>query len=240
MTNLPLISSGKGLQLAPRSSSTSVRANLLPESILQLKAAQRTKNNALVAVVAGVAVVLVGFAGALVATATAQGELDRVQATNADLSATQRSFSDVSAVLNDIDGIQSQLDRLFVNDVTSGALVASLRDVIPDGVTLSSLNVVLADGNAGAGDEANLGASGAVLDDSGLPIIGSLDFTGTAPDTVGLASLIDNIGALPGMTVPYIVSIRNKDTGGIEFTAQASVTDDLTSDRFSTEEDESE
>lgn len=213
-----------------------MRANLLPESILQLKAAQKTKNHALVAVLAGVAVVLVGFAGALVSTAAAQGDLDTVQATNADLSATQRSYSNVSAVLNDIDGIQSQLERIFANDITAGAFVTTLRNAIPEGVTLSSINTVLADGNTTASDTTNLGASGAVLDDSGLPVIGSIDFTGSAADAAGIAVLIDNLGELQGVTVPYIVSIRNKDTGGVEFTAQASITDALTSDRFSTED----
>jgi len=111
-----------------------------------------------------------------------------------------------------------------------------LRAAIPEGVTLSSINTVLADGNTATGDTTNLGASGAVLDDSGLPVIGSIDFTGSAADAAGIAVLIDNLGELQGVTVPYIVSIRNKDTGGVEFTAQASITDALTSDRFSTED----
>ena len=188
------------------------------------------------AVVAGVAVVLVGFAGALLSTASAQGGLDAAQSTNADLAAMQRTYADVSAVLTDIDGISSQLDRIFVNDVTSADFVTELRSAIPEGVTISSINAVLADGTTVGGDAATLGASAAVLDDSGLPVIGSLDFTGFAPDESGVSALINNIGGLDGLTVPYIVSIRDKATGGVEFTAQASVTGAAVSDRFATEE----
>jgi Tfp pilus assembly protein PilN len=217
-----------------------VRANLLPESILQLKAAQKTKSYALIAIVGGVAVVLVGLAATFVSIGAAQAQLDAAQTTSAELAATQRSYSDVSGVLSDIDGIESQLERIFVNDITPGTFLTGLRAIVPEGVTISSVNATFADASvvAGAGD--SVGASSATLDDSGQLIIGSLDFTGSAPDESGVATLITNVGNIEGLTVPYIVSIRDRATGGVEFTAQASVTSTSISGRFAAEEGEAE
>ncbi|MCU1407294.1 MAG: Fimbrial assembly protein PilN [Glaciihabitans sp.] len=179
-----------------------------------------------------------GLAVTIYLTGAAQGQLDQADNANTQLVATQRTFSTASSVLSDMDGIDSQLNRLFVDDVAVGPFVATLRATAPEGATFSSVNLTILGADESGAASSTVGGSAASLDDSGLAIIGSLDFTGNAPNEKTIAALIDSVTDVPGLTVPYIVSIRgNSTTGGYDFTAQATVTEALRSERFAIEDE---
>jgi len=207
----------------------SIRANLLPHRVLEFRRARRAKGQALTAVVLAVVVVAAGVAATTLLRIAAESRLAFATATNIELLAEQRTYSDVASVLAEIDDIGGQLAALLRDDVSTSDLIDAIRGVATDGVLVSSVALDLL---RGPGDVDAVGVAGS-LDDSGLDHLGTLELTGTAPDQRTIAAFVDRLDDLDGITVPYLVSARASTAGnGVEYTIEATITGDLRTDRF--------
>jgi len=217
-----------------------VRANLLPPSILQSKTAKRTRRSSLVAMAAGVLLVAGGYVAAVLVTSSAQSQLDLAQSVNSDLLAEQRALSEAAGVLGDISGIEVQLERMFTDDVSLSSFLTGLRAAVPARVEVSSANIAV----PGATDESGtstVGGSAGGLDDSGRAHLGSIDLTGSAPDAKTVEAFVARLAEVPGITVPYVVAVREGQGGeGVDFTAQATITDAVRSERFAQQDGSAE
>jgi Tfp pilus assembly protein PilN len=176
----------------------------------------------------------VGFLTVALTNSAASERLRFAQSMNDSLVAEQRSYSEVSSILSEISGAQTQLEVLLADDVSPAALAKALREAAPGGVAVTSLTLSAPGASADGGIT---GAASGNLDDSGLVQLGRIDITGTAPDQATIADYLDNLAGLSGVTVPYVVSVRTVENT-TQFTAQATITSDARTLRFAPEEAE--
>ncbi len=217
-----------------------VRVDLLPPEIV---AARRVATLVRQVVAAGALTVLAA-AGAVVwsqtQVASAQADLDGVQATTASLQAQQARYADVPRTLTAIQQVKAARTAAMGSEVLWPTYLSVLATVTPDGVWFDSFTATLDAGASPAHDGATTGASpgatsGAAPGAPSATTIGTLHVEGSGTKYPDVSSWMDAFQAVRGFGLPSLAAASSKDSTGktsVTFTGDVPITSDALSRRF--------
>jgi Tfp pilus assembly protein PilN len=194
-----------------------IAADLLPPEITERRRLSTVRR----LVVAGVAVVALLVAGwygvAYQHTQQAYDEVDRVNEAKIDLQRERAKYTDVDTVQKQRKAITDQLRLVMARDMSWSALLTSLQQAAPKGVSVQSITGSL----AVEGGTATTGA-----------VIGSMTLTGTAPSKAAVAAYVETLGKVAGISNPFPTEATEGD-GGLSYTIQVDITTASLGGRFS-------
>jgi Tfp pilus assembly protein PilN len=205
---------------------TRVVANLLPDEVVDARRVRHIRRRVLLALLVLVLVVAGGDVYARVQTAKAQTDLTTIQQQTVGLRARESSFAHLSTVQGETAAITDQLHKLMTGDLAWSALLRTLNAQAPPGVAVTNVSGSMVAGGTGTRNTSQSGtASGGtgVLDGSGQSPAGTLTVTGTATDERVIASYLDALGRVKGLTVPFLTNLGAQD-GHLSFTANLVIT----------------
>ncbi len=197
-----------------------IRANLLPMDISVGRRARRTRAVVLVAVVLVLAL-LGGWywqAAGLKQDAETDFELVTQQVTRAQRD--QSKYNDLNTTKNTNKVLSGQLTTLMANDLAW----QDLLDLVRTTGTAAEAKVSKIDGSLPDGETP-----------AGTEVIGSISVTGTAPDKKAVAAYMKALAGLTkkGIADPFVSSVSEAETGGVNFSLTASITKTALCGRFS-------
>jgi hypothetical protein len=238
MTTFPDVTAPQpGTPPAPTSTSTRVdwapvpKVNLLPPEIVdsrRLVHFKRVLGGALVVVTAGCAgAVLWAQAG----VASAQEELDAVQARAATLQAEVAKYAEVPRITRLIDTTTTARQTAMAQDVLWYGFLSELSMTTPKGVSLVNLEMTLDDNTAPSS------AQDGPLSPTG---IGHVNFSGKANHFPDVAGWLDAVGSVHGLDGSTLQTATRGDAGSgstsadvpITFTSTVQVTSKALTHRF--------
>jgi Tfp pilus assembly protein PilN len=206
-----------------------IRADLLPVEVAEARRARKVRT-VVIAVVVVFAALLFGWYGiAHHQVGLAQNGLNTAQDDVRSLTRQQADFKQLVTTQSQIKVLSAQLTGLLSNDLQWSALLASLVNAEPAGVTLTSVSGALN----------SLGAGGSAADATQLPSavvytqIGTLQLVGSAPNKRVVAAYVDALGKVPGVASP-LLSGANEDNNQVTFTIGMDITKSALGGRFAT------
>lgn len=144
------------------------------------------------------------------------------QARTAALQREVQQYSDVTLMENTVTQINTQIATLMAQDVNYVNLMAKVRARAPEGVTITSLSILLAQNQAVA--------PGTPVP-SGRAIIGSATIAGRSNSIRDLSPFVKSLSMLRG--VEEVVPTSNTRTElGVEYTLSMNLTEELYTHRF--------
>jgi hypothetical protein len=188
---------------------------------------------ALVLVVAGVALAYDHARGQV---SDAEEAVAAEQATGQSLREQQQQFAGVLTLQATVDKAKQDLAALMGTEVDIDALLGTVWDALPDGMTISQIAVSIPDqvsGKSPSGDRASAGV--ASLDTSDDAHIGTVTLAGSGATIDDLPAFIDNLSAIDGVFSPYPTSNQQSDDGGTSYSLQFTLTDALLTHRYAAE-----
>lgn len=207
-----------------------VRANLVPDEVISARQADVIRKRVLRGL-AAFAVVLVGWYGmSWWQTRSANNELSAAQQQGIALQAQQNQFSPLVRAQGDINTVNAELKQLMASDLPWKKMLSTIRSVAPSGVTLTGVTGQVSSGQIGVGAAPN--SSPSILNDSGLPAVGQLNITGSAPDKRTVATYADQLAKVKGLSGPLISSVEGS-TAPITFSITVVITSDALGGRYS-------
>jgi Tfp pilus assembly protein PilN len=205
-----------------------ITANLLPVEITDAR--REHKLRWIVAAVLVVVLAALGFwdYSARQQTSDQQAALTKAQARVNSLQASiaDPKYAALSKAKSDGAAISSELTKLMATDVAWYEVVPTLRTTAQAaGVTLTNITATLttASSAASATTTATSGTSGTDA--------GSISLTGTATDKSQIATFLDALGKVPGLTNPFLTNV-NGETSQNQFSMTVTFTSALYSGRY--------
>ncbi|MEJ5944667.1 hypothetical protein WDZ17_05085 [Pseudokineococcus basanitobsidens] len=201
------------------------RVDLLPASVAAGDRFRRLQ----LGLAAGLALVLVGAAGATLlagaGVADAQQDLATEQARTSALQAEQAQYAEVPLLRGQQAALEQARDTAMADDVLWYRYSARLSNALPADLRLTTLDMQLGDDGAVDPTAAVAGAPAAALGSMTLSLEGS-----AVPDT---ADLLDVLGDVPGLDGPWADSTTAEGEGdGTVVQAHADVSDEALSHRY--------
>jgi hypothetical protein len=176
----------------------------------------------------GIVVVLcaVAYAYALIQHSRATDDLDSASAQTTQLQVETNKYSGITRIENTVSGVKTQIAAVMVDDVDTAGLIQQLRKALPGTMSIQNMSITITGASAGS---SNLASSS--LDLSGNALIGSVNITGSSQQLSDVASYVDNLGHIRGVTniVPTSNQVANKVA---QYTITLSLTDVLYSHHF--------
>ncbi|MGK5681051.1 hypothetical protein [Actinoplanes sp. URMC 104] len=210
-----------------------IRANLLPGEILAGRNARRTRIALIGAVVIVVAVLAAWYLFAVQSLSGANENLatasDAVQRAQND----KKAYRDVVTVIKDRDTATADLKTLMADDLPWAKTLDTVRDnAKATDVTIDNIGGTLQQAGApGAAAPAAAGSGTSTTDKDRT--VGTLTVTGHAPDKKHIATFIDKLATLEGITDPYLTTATN-GTNGVSYALSLDITSAALCGRFTT------
>jgi Tfp pilus assembly protein PilN len=221
--------STESVRQTSRSLGTLPRVNLLPPEIEEARRFRKVQVGLGAGVLAAAAVV--GLLTVLAASGVhdAQGDLDASTARQSALQGQLAQYADVPVVQARVDAAESQLSLAMGKEVRWSYFLNDLSLTIPRKVWLTSMTVTQ------TVDETATSVAPTSTTTYLTPGIATVTFAGSAYTHPDVAAWLDALAKQKGLTQPYFTSSTKQPIGGEEsvtFSSQATVTDDLLSNRW--------
>ena len=212
------------------------KVNLLPPEIGQRRQLRRLQAGLLAGVVAAAGIVGVLYVQAGNGRSAAQQQLDEAQARQTLLQAQSAKLSYVSAEKTQLDAARASLKAAMGSEVLWSKTLDQLRLRLPDGVRYTSIGVTQVIPTAATGTATGTSATGTTLASN---VLATATFSGDAVDINAVASELDQLAKVPGLSNVYLTTVTKPKSGGTTtsvatFTATASITNALLSHRYDT------
>ncbi len=209
--------------------------NLLPPEIGQRRALRKLQAGLAAGVVASAAVVGLLYVQAGSGKSEAQARLNAANTQKVILGAQTASLAHISAEKATVDAARASLKAAMGSEVLWSSTLDNLRLRLPDGVRYQSVAVT-----AIVAPAAGVAAPAPTASAAALPsnAIATVVFTGVADDMNHVATELDQLALVPGLSNVYLTSASSGGTGaatsgaGVQFTATADVTNSALSHRY--------
>jgi Tfp pilus assembly protein PilN len=206
-----------------------IRANLLPDEIVDARRARHMMRMVAVGLVALIALLIGGYAVTAWQTSGAKKDLAAAQRGSVTLRNQERAFGPLVAAQAQAASIKAELTKLMAGDLPWKDLLATLRKSATGGVTITSVS---GDTTAGAASATSNGAGGlGILNQSGKEQVGTLTISGSAPDKNAVATYIDTLTKVTGLAAPFPASLTGQ-AGKLTFSASVIITSDALGGRY--------
>lgn len=190
------------------------QVNLLPAEVISKRQVAVVQRRMVWVIFATIIVIAVAYGAAFLVRSEADLRLQSALTTSDELMQQRRQYSPVVQVINDIGNVQEARDFVLSTEVNWASYVYALAAVLPDGVTIDTLNVE----SISPGAELQVGADALTADG-----VGMLTFTATSPDLPEASEWIDALESIPGLVDANLQSSTLRDDSGEE-SYQVSVT----------------
>jgi len=209
-----------------------VRANLLPQDIIDKRRLRETKRVMAIGLAVLVVLLVAWYGFAMLQTRQAKSDLSSAQETTISLQHQQQQFGPLVAAQAQSAAIKSELTKLMVGDLQWKDLLATVRSNAKGGVVITGVSATMTSGAASApGNVTALGLG--VLNQSGKQQVGTLTIDGTAPDKNAVAAYIDSLAKVTGLASPFPASLTGQK-GALTFSASVIITSDALGGRYAT------
>lgn len=200
------------------------QVNLLPSGIVEGRALKRVKGTADLGAVASLAVVGLLYGASAIDATNAETELAEARARTNELMAEQAKYSEVTIIRTERETFARAERQGMSTEVDWSTYVAAVAGVVPEAVTLASLE---------ASVNSVLGRYDADADPLQGDPLGRITFGGTAETLPDTAAWVRALDALPGLAGARISVATNTEpkAGESLFTINGSVT--ITEDALS-------
>ncbi|GAA0275775.1 hypothetical protein [Cryptosporangium japonicum] len=185
-------------------------ANLLPPEVVAHRQVRKIRLVMIALLVVTALLVLTVYAAAWVRKVRSQDDLDAVTDASGQLRAQQSRYGELITAQASANQIKGQLALLMADDVTWTPLVRSIRSATPAGVGLTGvlLNVI----------DPSQRSSDGVMTSSGLPSatgspIGALTITGLSSSNAAIATFVDSVAKISGITGSLLTNATAQDKG---------------------------
>lgn len=206
-----------------------IATNLMPAEVIARRRLGWLKRRLGFALLAVLALVVLGYAITSQLTTTAQDDLATAQAQTSSLQRQVTGFADVTNVQNQISQIKLQLSGVMASDLPWTTLVNNIEKVAPKGLTVAAVAAQLDVDPAGGGQA----PAPAPAPAAGTPTVGSIDVSGTARDYRSVAAFADALARVRGF-VDVDPGSLSGDGRGASYTLTLSFTKAVFGGRFST------
>lgn len=208
-------------------------ADLTPPELIASRRVQKVRLWVVAAAVLVAAACAGGYVWARGQANTAAASLTAEQATTQALIDRQRSYTNVTSLQAAIDQVKAQTATLMASDVDIDTLLGKIWSALPDGMTISQIDVTVPSTVAGANARDPSSGIGA-LDTSDAVHIGTVTLSGTGGAITDVPTFVDGLGAIPGVFAPFPTA-NTADATGVQYSVQLTLTDALLSNRFAVE-----
>jgi len=202
--------------------------DLMPPAIVLRRAVGQSKR-----VVAIVGLTLLGVLALLflvgrMELASANSQLSASQQALRNAEADKAQYADVPAVYAAVDAARSELAQAMGNEVQVARLITQLAAITPANVSLTQVNMVIGDQEAGTGTTATPSTD----QTADLPV-GTVTFAGEAASFNDVSAWIDVLRATPDYQNVILTEVSRDSTNGVyTFSNTAELTDQALSGRY--------
>lgn len=212
-----------------------LRADLLPDEILDARQSLIMRKRVLVGL-AVLVVILIGWFGlARWQTSSAGDDLDTVKQDSVALAQEQARYAPLVRAQDDVKSIDARLRTLMAGDLPWQRMLSTLRADAPRGVTLTNVTGSVTTGvvtSSGVTGTTNTQAQPDVLNQTGSRAVGTLTITGTAPTKASVAGYADRLAKSKGLAAPLISSVTVANRA-VTFTMNVLITTNALGGRYS-------
>ncbi|EXG81054.1 hypothetical protein [Cryptosporangium arvum] len=185
-------------------------ANLLPPEIVARRQVGKIRLVAVAILVVTLLLVLAVYAVAWTQKVRSRGDFDEVTASSNVLRAQQGKYRELIVAQTAADQIKGQLATLMADDVTWTPVLRSIRAAAPSGVGLTGLILTVTDPTQRSSE--------GVMTSSGLPSttgspIGALTITGTGSSNAAIATFVDSLAKVSGISGALLTNATEQDDG---------------------------
>lgn len=220
MTNLIVDDNAGSARPAEALRFISVRADLLPDEIVDARRG-RTLHKIIVGAILGLVVLLAALTlWARMQTSSAESSLADSQIRGTTLLREQSQFTPLVTAQGQAAALEKQLATLMAPDIDWNKLISSVRAAAPAAVTVTSVTGSLTPSTGTAPSRA-VGTK-----------IGKIALAGSSPDPNAIATYLDALKNIAGIAAPYPAGVSATD-GGYTFTANLDITDKARGGRYS-------
>jgi Tfp pilus assembly protein PilN len=209
-----------------------VRANLLPDELVNSRRSGALKHRVFAGLAAVLAIMLVWYGITLWGTSSAKHDLSKARHQNAAMVSQQAKYNELVNAQQTSTAIKSALAQLMAGDLQWKDMLAALRSAAPHGVKIDSIS-----GTTGAAAGSSTGMTGpglGVFNTTGKDEVGTLNITGTAANKDQVAGYVDSLATVKGLTAVYPTSATTAGSG-VSFAISALITSDALGGRFSSQ-----
>ena len=212
-----------------------IRANLLPDELVQDRRAGVVKRRIVIGLAAVVAVMAVLYGLTLWSTASARHDLSQARRQNTALLNQQQKYKPLMDAQSQATQINTALTKLMSGDLQWTQLLGTLRSTAPRGVKIDSVAGTI---TIGAGSVLNSSVSGqgpgiGALNTTGVPPAGTLNITGSANNKDTVAAYVAALSQVTGLVTPYPTSVTTTGSS-VAFAISAVITTDALGGRYNT------
>ncbi len=204
-----------------------VTANLLPDEIVAGRRLRQLQRRIVLAFAVLLVVLISGYAVSWWQTGTAQTELSDQQTRTVSLDNQLKTYQPLLDAQAKSTRIEQALSTLMTGDLQWRDLVTELRSAARGGLTVTGVT-----GNVYTVDQPSVpGAGLELLNQSGLPVIGTVNVTGSAPNKNNVAAYVERLAKLPGLAAPLPASVTGEGNA-LTFSVDVLLTSDALGGRF--------
>jgi len=210
------------------------RVNLLPPEVAEVRRFRRVQYGLGGAVLAAIGVVILLLVLAAGSVSSAQQQVDKKQAEQAQLQGRLTKFNGVRQVYARVAQDDAQLRSALSGEVQLSHYLNDLSLTVPQNVWLTNLSVTL-DVGGGTGSAAAAGAGAGAGGAVARPGIGTLTATGSAFAHEDVANWLETLGRQKGFADAYLSSSTEAFIGPrrtVTFSSSATVTAAALSHRY--------
>lgn len=205
-----------------------IAADLTPPELIAGRHLRRVRRRVIIGLLVLVLLCGLGYVAASLQSASAAAALADEQSRTAALQVEARKYGDVTQVQGRITASEGQVARLLAQDVDLGALLGTLRDRLPAGMTINQLGATVNVAEPGA---AGAATTAVTLDSTGSTAIGQITLQGSATSLDELPTFLDQLAGVDGLVAPLPLTNASSDTG-ITYSLQVTMTDALLTHRY--------
>jgi Tfp pilus assembly protein PilN len=205
-------------------------ADLTPPELIRLRRVAVLRRRVLISLLVLLAVVVSGYAVAVLGQHRAADEAAAANDETISLSRAAASYASVTKAETAIALLNSQVASLMGDDVDVPAMLADIRAALPATMAISNISLTL------GGDALGSGTVG--LDATGGTPIGTLTLSGSGRSLDDLPAFVDRLSRVKGM-VDVLPTSNTLSKGTAQFNVTASLTDALYTHRYDTSHAES-
>jgi Tfp pilus assembly protein PilN len=205
-------------------------ADLTPPELITLRRVAVLRRRIVIGLLVVLAVVILGYAAALLGQHRASDEAAAANDETISLSQAAARYASITKAETTVALLNSQVAALMQGDVDVAAMLADIRAALPATMAISNISMTL------GGDAPGSGTVG--LDATGGTQIGTLTLSGTGRSLDDLPAFVDRLSRVKGM-VDVLPTSNTLVKGTAEFNVTASLTDALYTHRYDASHSES-
>lgn len=208
-----------------------IAADLTPPELIAGRHLRCVRRRVIIGLLVLVLLCGLGYVAASLQSASAAAALADEQSRTSALQVEARKYGDVTQVQGRITASEGQVARLLAQDVDLGALLGTLRERLPAGMTIDQLGTTVDVVEPGAAGAAGAATAGVTLDPTGSTAIGQITLQGSATSLDELPTFLDQLAGVDGLVAPLPLTNASSDTG-ITYSLQVTMTDALLTHRY--------